>query len=124
MNWELASAVADLAGAAAVVMSLVYLARQVRMSNRLARAEAYRSPNSDLNSLNATFSTDPIFRAAFRRAIEGASELKSSPRLRRSRGLPFASISSARLRRILAVPCGPCSAPRRSRNARPAFCSS
>ena len=76
MNWELASAVADLAGAAAVVISLVYLARQVRMSNRLARAEAYRSPNSDLNSLNATFSTDPIFRAAFRRAIEGATRDK------------------------------------------------
>jgi hypothetical protein len=73
MNWELASAVAEVSGAAAVVISLVYLARQVRLSNRLGRAEAYRSLNSDLNSLNATFSTDPVFRAALRRAIEGAT---------------------------------------------------
>ena len=34
-----------------------------------------------------------------------------------------ASSSSARLRRILAAPCGPCCATSRSRNARSAFCS-
>jgi hypothetical protein len=52
------------------------------MSNRLARAEAYRAPNSDLNALNATFSTDPVFRAALRRALEGASrsELEADER--------------------------------------------
>ena len=82
MNWELVSVVADVVGATAVVVSLIYLARQVRTSNRLARVEAYRAPNSDLNTLNATFSTDSIFRSALRRAFEGAErdELEADER--------------------------------------------
>jgi hypothetical protein len=79
MNWEAIGAIAELLGAVAVVVSLVYLARQVRTSNRLARAEAYRSPNSDLNALNAAFSTDPIFRKAFRRALDGATRDELEP---------------------------------------------
>lgn len=71
MNWDMMSALAELAGAAAVVISLLYLGRQIRGSNRLARAEASRVPNSDLNMLNASFGTTEAFRAALRRAIEG-----------------------------------------------------
>jgi len=66
MNWEMLGAVADTAGAIAVVVSLVYLSRQVADTNRLARAEASRAPNSDLNMLNASFGTDRAFRAATR----------------------------------------------------------
>lgn len=76
MDWEVISMVADVVGATAVVVSLIYLAQQVRTSNRLARAEAYRSPNSDLN---ATFSTDRAFRKAFRRALEGATREDMDP---------------------------------------------
>jgi hypothetical protein len=79
MNWEIVGVVAEVVGAAAVVVSLIYLARQVRTSNRLARAEAYRSPNSDLNTLNAAFSIDPVFRQAFRRAIDGATRKQLEP---------------------------------------------
>ncbi|MEE4147001.1 MAG: hypothetical protein V2I26_19505 [Halieaceae bacterium] len=53
-----------IAAAIAVVLSLIYLARQVDIANRLARAEASRTPNSDLNALNATFGTDAVFRPA------------------------------------------------------------
>ena len=73
MNWEAAGAIGEIAGALAVVLSLVYLARQVGMSNRLARAEAYRMPNSELNSINAGFGTDPIFRSGIRQVLHGAS---------------------------------------------------
>ena len=65
-------ALGELAGAAAVVVSLVYLARQVRMSNRLAQAEAWRNPVSDLNSLNATFGSDPAFGMALFRILDGS----------------------------------------------------
>lgn len=58
-------AITQVAGLIAVVFSLIYLARQVDIANRLARAEASRTPNSDLNALNATFGTDPVFRSAF-----------------------------------------------------------
>jgi hypothetical protein len=79
MNWDMVGALGEIAGASAVVVSLIYLARQVAMSNRLARAEAYRLPNSDLNALNTAFGLDPIFSAAFSRALEGATREEFSP---------------------------------------------
>ena len=71
MNWDMWSTVGELIGAAAVVVSLVYVSRQIRMSNQLARAEASRTPTSDLNMLNASFGVNSDFRAALRKAIEG-----------------------------------------------------
>jgi len=65
-------ALGEIAGAAAVVVSLMYLARQMRMSNRLAQAEAWRAPIGDLNSLNATYGSDPAFAAALFRILEGS----------------------------------------------------
>ena len=72
MNWDIWSTVAEIIGAAAVVVSLIYVSRQIRMGNRLARAEAGRTPTSDLNVLNASFVTDKAFRSALRKVIEGA----------------------------------------------------
>ena len=40
MNWEAAGAIGEIIGAAAVVMSLVYLASQIRTQNRESRAAA------------------------------------------------------------------------------------
>jgi hypothetical protein len=79
VNWEAVGAIGEIAGALAVVVSLVYLARQVGMSNRLARAEAFRAPNSDLNSMNAAFGIDPIFRAAIRQVLSGARRDELEP---------------------------------------------
>ena len=72
MNWELVGILAQVVGAIAVVASLVYLAKQIAMSNHLARAEAYRLPNSDFTALNATFTTIPVFNLALRRVFRGA----------------------------------------------------
>lgn len=82
MNWDSIGVIAEIVSAFAVVVSLAYLARQVAMSNRLARAEAYRSPNSDLNTMNATYSTIPEFNKAIRKALNGAtrSELEEHER--------------------------------------------
>ncbi len=83
MNWEAAGAIGEIAGALAVVASLVYLARQVGMSNRLARAEAFRGPNRELNVVNTGFAADPNFRAAFRQIVTGATrdQLEESERI-------------------------------------------
>jgi hypothetical protein len=72
----------EFVAAIATVATLIYLAVQIRASNRLARAEASRMPNSDLNSLNAAFGTDPTFRVAIHRVLTGASrdELEQSDR--------------------------------------------
>jgi len=79
MNWEAAGAIGEIAGATAVVVSLVYLAKQVAMSNRLARSDAFRDPNSELNSLNTAFGLNPIFRSAFRKTINGAGRGELEP---------------------------------------------
>jgi len=42
MDWQAIGAVGEMLGAAAVVASLVYLARQVRSSAAVIRATAYR----------------------------------------------------------------------------------
>lgn len=73
MNWEAAGAIGEIVGAVAVVLSLIYLTGQIRMSNRLAKAEAYRAPNSDLNSVNSAFGVDPAFRVAMRKVFLGAT---------------------------------------------------
>lgn len=72
----------ELIAAIATVATLIYLAEQIRASNRLARAEASRSPNSDLNSVNAAFGTDPTFRAAIRLVLGGASRDELEPEQR------------------------------------------
>jgi len=71
MNWDMLTALSELAGVIAVVISLVYLGRQVRMANMLARAEASRTPTSDLNMLNASFGQNRDFQVALRKAVGG-----------------------------------------------------
>ena len=65
--------IGEFVAAIATIVTLIYLAVQLRASNRLARAEASRAPNSDLNAINASFGTDPAFRTAWRKAMGGAS---------------------------------------------------
>lgn len=65
--------------AIATVSTLVYLSVQIRASNRLSRAEASRSRISDMNRLNASFASDPAFRAAFRRVLAGSTRDQLDP---------------------------------------------
>lgn len=50
MNWSALSAMANLIGAAGVVVSLLYLARQIQQSTRTERARAHHDIFSALNS--------------------------------------------------------------------------
>ena len=43
MNWDAIGAIGEIVGAGAVVISLVYLAVQIRFSARSARSEAVRT---------------------------------------------------------------------------------
>jgi len=94
MNWDMVSAFSEVAGVLAVVVSLLYLSRQVRMSNQLARAEASRSPTSDLNMLNASFGVNPSFQSALRRAIEGLERPDFEPDERVLLDLYFVSVTN------------------------------
>ena len=69
----------ELVAAIATVATLGYLSLQIRISNRLARAEASRIPNSDLNSINCSFGTNPAFLAALRQILDGAERSELEP---------------------------------------------
>lgn len=69
----------ELVAAIATVATLGYLGLQIRTSNRLARAEASRIPNSDLNFINGSFGTNPAFLAAFRQVLAGAERSRLEP---------------------------------------------
>jgi hypothetical protein len=72
MNWEAFGATGEWAGATAVVITLIYLARQIRQQNKIAKFDAYQSimdgfrnltltqgTNAELNTLMAKGSKDP-----------------------------------------------------------------
>ena len=61
MNWETITAISEIVGAIAVIVTLVYLARQIAMSNRFAEAEAWRSRFSEFTSLNAAYGVNTNF---------------------------------------------------------------
>ena len=42
MNWDAVGAIAEFAGAVAVIITLIYLSYQLRQSNKIAKAEAIR----------------------------------------------------------------------------------
>jgi hypothetical protein len=69
----------EFVAAIATVVTLIYLAVQLRGSNRLAKASASRAPNSDLNAINAAFGTDPVFRDAMREILNGALRTELEP---------------------------------------------
>lgn len=79
INWDAIGAIGEIVGAAAVVFSLAYLARQMRMNNKLARSEAFRTPNAQLNSVNAAFALDPVFQPAIRKILNGAQRAELGP---------------------------------------------
>ena len=54
MNWSAVGAAGELLGAIAVVASLLWVARQVQASNRIAQAEAYRTAQVKMAELMVT----------------------------------------------------------------------
>ncbi|MGD8698635.1 MAG: hypothetical protein PVJ43_05055 [Gemmatimonadales bacterium] len=65
MDWTAVGAVGELLGAVAVVATLLYLARQVRQSNRIARAEAYRATMLKAADMMEDWCQDPEWLAQF-----------------------------------------------------------
>ncbi|MDH3206541.1 MAG: hypothetical protein OEO79_08010 [Gemmatimonadota bacterium] len=59
MDWTMVGALGEAAGAVAVVASLLYVGRQVRQNNRIARAEAYRDVTMGWAKLLHLWADDP-----------------------------------------------------------------
>jgi hypothetical protein len=58
MNWEIVGSTGEWAGAIAVVVTLFYLARQIRQNTHATRATSHHAITDALNGLNFTLATN------------------------------------------------------------------
>jgi hypothetical protein len=62
MNWDALGAIVEIIGAIAVLVTLFYLATQIRQSNATARFETTRELMAQFNDLNRLYATDSTVR--------------------------------------------------------------
>jgi hypothetical protein len=100
MNWEMISAGEQMLGAIAVVISIVYLATQIRNQNKESQRQAMNDLTTHWSDLNRTLVENPEMAALWLRALrsfdelDAESKLRFGAHLRRLCGLPTASIST------------------------------
>ena len=82
MNWDAIGAVGEIVGAAAVVVSLVYLASQLRQSNELARQTAYREFQAAFDDVMAQANAHPEIHKLWRKALYDREEISDIERER------------------------------------------
>ena len=76
VNWEATGAAGEVLGAIAVLVTLIYLATQVKQSNNLARFNATTEIINQFNELNRLVSTDH----ALRKVLSKSNELLDDER--------------------------------------------
>lgn len=59
MDWEVATAIAEIAGAIAVLVTLIYLAAEVRQNRKAVQAASIDALSTGWNNLNAQITGDP-----------------------------------------------------------------
>lgn len=91
MDWTMLGAIGELVGAVVVGITVIYLARQVRLSNQISKAEAWRSCVGKMVDVIASQSSDPVFRRAVARAMQGATRDDLEEDERMAIGLWYAS---------------------------------
>jgi hypothetical protein len=82
MNWEMISAVGQMLGAVAVIISIVYLAAQIRNQNKESQRAAMNVLTSHWMDLNRTLVENPDFAALWLRALHSFEELDGTSKLR------------------------------------------
>src|SRR5947207_11977893 len=82
MSWEMISAVGQMLGAVGVIISMVYLAAQIRNQNKESRRAAMNVLTTHWSDLNRSLVDDPDFAALWLRALQSFDQLDSTPKLR------------------------------------------
>ena len=75
MNWDAASAIGEIMGATAVVISLVYLGVQIRSQTRQSRIAAMHDISSGFRDVIGPFQSEQMAKL-FVRAINGVDSLE------------------------------------------------
>lgn len=82
MNWSALSAVADLTAAIAVVLTLVYVAIQLRHNTRATRSTALQALTSDLGQALQAQAANPELADIVRRGLSAGPSLDESENFR------------------------------------------
>jgi len=82
MNWDAISAIADLTGVALVIVSLIYLAMQIRQSNQMALAESERELLESWANAVAGISVDDRTTDIFHRGLDDFESLSNVEKMR------------------------------------------
>lgn len=84
MNWEATGAIGEIVGAIAVVVTIGYLAVQIRQNTRTVRASTYDATIRLLNEINLTFGSNPVASSLLLRGSEDYLQLDQDERFRYS----------------------------------------
>ncbi len=84
MNWEAVGALAELFGAVGVIVTLVFLARQIQQNTRAVRASTNHALTQQRNDLNVKFGLDPAATELLLRGARSLDDLDFAERYRHS----------------------------------------
>ena len=82
MNWEALGALAELLGAVGVIVTLVYLARQIRQSTRATRLATSQAIAAALSEWSRPLIEDPDLCRVFFAGVEDVTSLQDDERTR------------------------------------------
>ena len=82
MNWDAIGAIGEIVGAASVVLSLLYLAIQMRQSNRLVERAAVKELISDRAEYNKFVAADAALNSLYWKGMKTPDQLSESEWLR------------------------------------------
>jgi len=82
MNWEMISAVGQMLGAVGVIISIIYLAAQIRNQNKESRRAAMNVLTTHWSDLNRTLVENPDFATLWLRALQSFDQLDGASKLR------------------------------------------
>jgi hypothetical protein len=82
MNWDAIGAISEMVGAVAVVISLIYLAIQIRSSTEATRTSTYQSVVSEFGHVNNVMAGSRGLSGLFARAMEEFETLDAEDKAR------------------------------------------
>src|SRR5438874_6808743 len=82
MNWEMISAIGQMLGAIGVIISIVYLAAQIRNQNKESQRAAMNVLTTHWSDLNRTLVENPEMAVLWIRALRSFDDLDAASKLR------------------------------------------
>ena len=82
MNWEAIGAIAELLGALGVIVSLIYLAAQIRQSTRSACSASFQAAAAEAGQIYRVIAENSEAARVFRIGMQGPTKLDSDEMVR------------------------------------------